>query len=139
MLEKLRAEFTRSRPRRRNDNALVESKNASVVRRHLGREHIRARFAPQVHQFASAVLSPHLNFHRPCRFATALADANGKLRKVYRDRDAPYERLKSLDGAERFHRNHYHWGHPGTGARCLKQTPTHPFETAPFRLISVLE
>ena len=104
VLEKLRAEFTRSRPRRCNDNALVESNNASVVRRHLGREHIPARFAPQVHQFASAVLSPHLNFHRPCLFATAVADANGKTRKVYRDRDVatPYERLKSLDGAERF-------------------------------------
>ena len=36
LLEKLRIEFTRSRPRRSNDNALVESKNGSVVRRHLG-------------------------------------------------------------------------------------------------------
>ena len=50
------------------------------------------------------MLSPHLNFHRPCLFATTVADANGKLRKVYRDRDVatPYERLKSLDAAERF-------------------------------------
>ena len=102
LLEKLRAEFTRSRPRRCNDNALVESKNASVVRRRLGREHLPARFAPRVRQFASAVRSPHLNFHRPCLFATALADANGKLRKVYRDVATPYERLKSLDAAERF-------------------------------------
>ena len=50
------------------------------------------------------MLSPHLNFHRPGLFAAAVADANGKTRKVYRDRDAdtPCERLKSLDGAERF-------------------------------------
>ena len=48
LLEKLRAEFTRSRPRRSNDNALVESKNGSVVRRHLGHAHIPARFAPLV-------------------------------------------------------------------------------------------
>ena len=104
LLEKLRAEFTRSRPRRSNDNALAESKNASVVRRNFGREHIPARFAPLVHRFASAVLSPHLNRHRPCLFATPVADADGRIRKVYRDRDVatPYERLKSIDGAERF-------------------------------------
>ena len=42
LLEKLRIEFTRSRPRRSNDNALVESKNGSVVRRHLGHAHIPA-------------------------------------------------------------------------------------------------
>ena len=104
LLEKLRAEFTRSRPRRSNDNALVEGKNASVVRRHLGHAHIPARFAPLVHRFASAVLSPHLNFHRPCLFATPVMDADGRTRKVYRDRDVatPYERLKSIDGAGRF-------------------------------------
>ena len=104
LLEKLRAEFTRSRPRRSNDNALAESKNASVVRRNFGREHIPARFAPLVHRFASAVLSPHLNRHRPCLFATPVADADGRIRKVCRDRDAatPYERLRSIDGAERF-------------------------------------
>ena len=104
LLEKLRAEFTRSRPRRSNDNALVESKNASVVRRHLGHAHIPARLAPLVHQFACDVLSPHLNLHRPCLFATPVAGEDGKVRKVYRDDDVatPYERLKSIEGAERF-------------------------------------
>ena len=104
LLEKLRAEFTRSRPRRSNDNALVESKNASVVRRNLGREHIPAAFAPLVHEFASAVLSPHLNYHRPCLFAAETVGQDGRVRKVYRDRDVatPYERLKAVDGAERF-------------------------------------
>ena len=104
LLEKLRAEFTRSRPRRSNDNALAESKNASVVRRNFGHEHIPARFAPLVHQFASAVLSPHINYHRPCLFATPVTDADGRVRKVYRDDDVatPHERLQSIDGAERF-------------------------------------
>ena len=103
LLEKQCAEFTRSRPRRSNDNALVESGNASVVRRHLGHAHIPARLAPLVHQFASAVLSPHLNLHRPCLFATPVADGNGRVRKTYRDDDVatPYERLKSIKDAER--------------------------------------
>ena len=104
LLEKLRAEFTRSRPRRSNDNALVESKNGSVVRRHLGHAHIPARFAPLVHEFASATLSPYLNWHHPCQFATEVVRGDGKVRKVYRDADlaTPYEKLRSIAGAERF-------------------------------------
>ena len=83
---------------------MAESKNASVVRRNFGRKYIPARFAALVHRFASAVLSPHLNRHRPCLFATPVADTDGRIRKVYRDRDVatPYKRLKSIDGAERF-------------------------------------
>ena len=104
LLEKPRAEFTRSRPRRSNDNALVESKNASVVRRHLGRAHIPARFAPLVHAFARDILSPYLNHHRPCLFPTEVVGDDGKVRKVHRDADVatPYEKLKSIPDAERF-------------------------------------
>ncbi|WP_273120454.1 integrase catalytic domain-containing protein [Ferrovum myxofaciens] len=40
ILEKLRIEQTKSRSRHSNDNALAESKNASVVRKHMGFEHI---------------------------------------------------------------------------------------------------
>ena len=40
-------QLTKSRPRHCNDNALAESKNASVVRRYLGHAHIPKRFAPR--------------------------------------------------------------------------------------------
>ena len=40
LLEKLRIEFTKSRPRHSNDNALAESKNGSVVRKLYGYRHI---------------------------------------------------------------------------------------------------
>jgi hypothetical protein len=33
MLDKLRIEFTRSRPRRSNDNGLAETKNGAVIRK----------------------------------------------------------------------------------------------------------
>ena len=36
LLEKLLIEFTKSRARHTNDNALAESKNASIVRKYLG-------------------------------------------------------------------------------------------------------
>ena len=40
--ETLRGEFTTSRPRHSNDNAVAESKNGAVVRQHLGYTHIPA-------------------------------------------------------------------------------------------------
>jgi hypothetical protein len=39
LLEKLRIEQTKSRSRHSNDDALAESKNASVVRQHMGYGH----------------------------------------------------------------------------------------------------
>ena len=36
LLDKLRLEFTRSRPRHTNDNALLECKNGSVIRKQFG-------------------------------------------------------------------------------------------------------
>ena len=82
LLEKLRVErFTKSRPRNSNDNALVEGKNAHVVRRWFGHDHIPRRFAGNVNRFAHGVLSPFLNFHRPCLFATEYRDAAGRIRR----------------------------------------------------------
>jgi len=104
LLEKLRVEFTKSRSRRTNDNALAESKNGSVVRKHLGYSHIPGRFAEQVNDFAQGVLSPYLNFHRPCFFPTEEIDAKGRLRKRYRypSMTTPYEKLKSLPEAAQY-------------------------------------
>lgn len=102
MLDKLRVtEFTKSRARQTTDNALVESKNAAVVRKHLGTGHIPARFAEAVNDFAQRVLSPYLNYHRPCLFAREHVDAKGKVRKTYPYEliKTPYEKLKSLPNA----------------------------------------
>ena len=105
MLDKLRVtEFTKSRARQTTDNALVESKNAAVVRKHLGYGHIPARFADPVNEFAQTVLSPYLNYHRPCLFAREHIDAKGKIRKhyPYDEISTPYEKLKSLPNAARY-------------------------------------
>ena len=102
LLDKLRvAQFTKSRARRCNDNALAESKNGTVVRKHLGYGHIAGRHAQQLNKFNQEVLSPYLNYHRPCYFPHEQVDAKGKLRKRYRRQDilTPYEKLKSLPGA----------------------------------------
>ena len=104
LLEKLRIEQTKSRSRQTNDNALAESKNASTVRKYLGYSHIPQHFASQVNAFTVEVLSPYLNFHRPCHFPTEYTDKKGKLRKRYRYQDmmTPYEKFRSLPEAERY-------------------------------------
>ena len=99
LLNKLHVrDFTKSRPRRCTDNALVEGKNANVVRRFLGHGHIPRRFAPMVDAFAQKHLSPYLNHHRPCLFTTEREGANGCIRRVYRAHDVqtPYDKLRSL-------------------------------------------
>lgn len=105
LLAKLHVEeFTKSRARRTTDNALVESKNASVVRKHLGYAHMPGRFADGVNDFTQHVLSPYLNFHRPCLFPTETVDAQGRRRKHYRYEDlmTPYDKLKSLPEATHY-------------------------------------
>jgi hypothetical protein len=99
MLQKLNVtEFTKSRSRQTNDNALVESKNGSILRKHLGYAHISARHAQAVNAFTQGVLSPYLNYHRPCHFPTEVVDDKGRRRKRYRYADmmTPYEKLRSL-------------------------------------------
>ena len=49
MLDTLRIEQTKSRARHSNDNALAESKNASVVRKHMGYSHIPQQYAEPSH------------------------------------------------------------------------------------------
>jgi transposase InsO family protein len=104
LLDKLRIELTKSRARQTNDNALVESKNGSIVRKHLGYEHIASRFAQQVNAFTLNVLSPYLNFHRPCLFPEEIIDAKGKRKKRYPYTllMTPYDKLKSLPQASQY-------------------------------------
>jgi transposase InsO family protein len=94
-------EHTKSRARHSNDNAQAESKNGSIVRKHLGYSHIPQRFASLVNAFCRDHLNPYLNFHRPCLFAEIITDANGRQRKryPYTLMMTPYEKLKSLPGA----------------------------------------
>ena len=105
LLNKLHVgQFTKSRPRRSNDNALVESKNGNVVRRWLGRTHIPEHLAPRVNAFLRDALSPFLNHHRACLFAVEVAGPSGRKRRKYpQDQvSTPYDKLRSLPGAEDF-------------------------------------
>jgi transposase InsO family protein len=102
LLEKLHAEFTKSRPRRSTDNALVETKNGTVVRKNIGYQWLPPGHAGDIDTFYQEWFNPYLNYHRPCGFATVTTDAKGKAKKVYDVYATPYERLKSLPQARRF-------------------------------------
>lgn len=101
LLTKLEIELTKSRPRHSNDNALAESKNASVVRKTFGYHHIQQAWAEEINVFNQQHLIPFLNYHRPCYFPTVIIDAKGKQRKKYPydKMQTPYDKLKSLDNA----------------------------------------
>lgn len=104
LLNKQMIRMTKSRPRHCNDNALAESKNASVVRKAFGRVHIPQVHAELIDTFNRKYLNPCLNYHRPCHFPTVETDAKGKQKKRYRIKDmmTPYDKLKSLPNAEQY-------------------------------------
>ncbi len=99
MLEKLRIEQTKSRSRQSNDNALAESKNASVVRKHMGYSHIPQKYAKPINAFYEGVFNSWLNLHRPCMFATEVVSEKGKIIKRYKHKDVktPLECLVQLN------------------------------------------
>ncbi len=93
LLEKLHIQFTKSRPRRSNDNGLVESKNGSVIRKLYGYSHIPQHYADEFFDLNTTQLYRYLNFHRPCYFPKIAIDQKGKQTKNYRYEDmmTPYE------------------------------------------------
>lgn len=114
-------EQTKSRSRHCNDNAQAESKNGSIVRKHLGYSHIPQRFASLVNAFCRDHLNPYVNFHRPCLFAETITDAKGRQRKryPYKLMMTPYEKLKSLHDAEQFLKPNITFSQLDTQARAL--------------------
>src|SRR5579863_149713 len=104
LLEKLHAEFTKSRACRSQDNALVEGKNGAVVRKLIGYGYIAGEHAEAIGKFYAQHLNPYLNLHRPCGFATVSLDERGKRQRQYKTEDygTPFEKLKSLERAEQY-------------------------------------
>ena len=98
LLEKLHIEFTKSRPRRSNDNGLVERKNGSVIRKLYGYEHIPQINAVTFEELNSTQLYRYINFHRPCYFPSTVTNSKGQQQKkyLYCDMMTPFEKFLSL-------------------------------------------
>ncbi len=114
LLEKLLIEQTKSRPRRSGDNGLVETKNAAIVRKHIGWGHIAPAQAAPLNQFYTGFLNPYVNYHRPSAQAEVRIDAKGRKRHLYKLWRTPLEMLLALDRPQQFLR-------PGLSIAALKR------------------
>src|SRR3989338_4202653 len=83
-------EQTKGRSRHCNDNALIESKNGSAVRKWWGYTFIHQSFANRLNIVNVEFLMPYLNFHHPCAFAVETVALNGKRKKKY-----PHDQYKT--------------------------------------------
>jgi len=97
MLNRLVIKQTKSRSRHCNDNALVESKNGSVIRKTMGYGHIHQTMVDEINQFYREWFVPYLNFHRPSLYLTGTKkDDHGRERRIYGEVMVPYEKLKQI-------------------------------------------
>lgn len=101
VLQKLFIEQTKSRSGRCNDNALIESKNGSVVRKHMGRWHIPKYEARKINGFYRDCFNEFLNFHRMCAYPTTTVSEDGKKKKIYEETATPCQKLLSISGVEK--------------------------------------
>lgn len=100
LLGKLLIEQTKSRPRRSNDNGLAETKNGSVIRKHMGYSHIAAPHAEAIGRFYREHFNHYVNFHRPCAQAEVAVDEKGRRKRRYRRYQTPLETLLTLADPE---------------------------------------
>jgi hypothetical protein len=102
LLNKIHIELTKSRSRHSNDNALVESKNGSIIRKAFGRNYIHPKWAGYINSYNRKYFNIYINYHRPCAFAKNYTDKKGKIRKKYNQWMTPYEKFKSLENAKQY-------------------------------------
>ena len=86
-------EFTRCRPYRKNDQAWVEQKNGSVVRRTVGYRRFEGLQAATMLARLYAALRLYVNFFQPSFKLAAKARAGAKVTKRYHRPATPCERL----------------------------------------------
>jgi len=102
LLQRLVIRQTKSRSYHSGDNALVETKNGSIIRKNMGWEHINQKMCDPINVYYKKYFNPYLNYHRPCAYPTIETDSKGKKKKVYNRYEMPYEFLKSLPKAKEY-------------------------------------
>lgn len=99
------ARQTKSRANRTGDNALVEGKNGSVLRKLMGHWHIQRGHAGEIDDFYSDWYNQYLNYHRPCGFAEVSVDERGRRRRKYKIYRTPCEAFLALKKPEQYLRD----------------------------------
>lgn len=96
-LNKLLIKQTKSRSRHCNDNALVESKNASIIRKNMGYSHIPEIMTALLNEYYTNYFNVYINYHRPSLFVTKTkVDNKGKEKKIYGEAKVPYDKLQEV-------------------------------------------
>ncbi len=86
---------TRNRPYHSNDNALIESKNAAIVRKHFGFGYIPKNYYQKFNIYLEEYFNPYLNFHRSSGYLTGIHKSNkGRSIREYKYYNPPYELFK---------------------------------------------
>lgn len=88
-----RLTFTRSRPYKKNDQAHVEQKNWTIVRRYVGYDRFEGRAAQQALTALYGVVRLYVNFFLPGLKLIEKTRVDGKVRKKYDTATTPYQRL----------------------------------------------
>jgi len=85
--------FTRSRPYKKNDQAHVEQKNWSVVRRVVGYDRYEGGIAGAALNALYRDLRLYVNFFQPSVKLVMKTRVDGKVKKVYDRAQTPYQRM----------------------------------------------
>ena len=93
--EKEKITFTRSRAYRKNDQAHVEEKNGSVVRRLVGYDRYEGMEAWQALTVLYSVLRLYVNFFQPSMKLVSKERKEGRITKRYDRAQTPYQRALS--------------------------------------------
>jgi hypothetical protein len=88
-----RIAFTRGRPYRKNDQAYVEQKNGSVLRRYIGYHRYGTRAAFTALQAVHQLLRLYVNFFLPVRKLLSKERQGARVTKRYDRAQTPYRRL----------------------------------------------
>ena len=92
--ERLRLQFTRSRPYKKDDNAHVEQKNWTHVRQLIGYHRLdNKKILPLLNQLYANELCLLNNFFRPCVKLLSKERVNSKIKKKHSKPITPYQRL----------------------------------------------
>ena len=104
---------TRSRPYHKNDQAWVEQKNGSVVRRLVGYRRLEGLAAAAALSRLYAASRLFVNFFQPSFKLASKTRVGAKVRKTYHAPETPYARLLALRGHHRRDE-----GSLASGGRC---------------------
>lgn len=102
LLNKLLIQQTKNRSYHSHDNALVETKNAAVIRKNMGWQYISQGLTGKINAYYQKHFNSYLNFHRPCVYATrVIVSPNGRERRTYDQTMTPYDKLKEVSRLKR--------------------------------------